>query len=100
MRSDKGSENTLIESLQVSLRWKHKDRRAGEQSFFQGKSVRNQRIDAFWSQMRKHSMDFYIQLFKCMQHKNLFDGSKLHVKCLQYCFGPMIKRDFKATQQL
>ena len=100
MRSDKGTENTLIESLQVCLRLKHNDKYAGKKSFFQGKSVRNQRIESFWSQMRKHSMDFYIQLFKSMQEKNLFDGSKLHVKCMQYCFGPLIKRDLTAKQKL
>jgi len=48
MRSDKGSENSLICKLQVSLRLSHDDEDAGENSFKQGKSTRNQRIEAYW----------------------------------------------------
>lgn len=100
LRSDKGSENVLIGSLQVCLRKKHVDKLAGEKSYITGKSVRNQRIESFWGRMRQHSMDFYIQFFKCMQSKNLFDGSRLHILCLQYCFAFLIKQDLKLTKDL
>ncbi|XP_051157073.1 uncharacterized protein LOC127279030 [Leptopilina boulardi] len=100
MRSDKGSENTLMESLQICLRSKDDDQFSGEKSFIKGKSVHNQRIESYWGQMRRHSADFYIQFFKCMVEKNLFDGSKLHKMCLQYCFGPMITKDLEMTKTL
>lgn len=86
LRSDKGSENGLIGLLQIAFRSGHKDKLAGDTSFIQGKSVRNQRIESFWGRMRQHSMDYYIQFFKCMYQQNVFDGSALHVKCLQFCF--------------
>ena len=91
IRSDKGVENSLIESLQICLRRNHTDKWAGEKSFIKGKSTRNQRIESYWGRMRQHSVDFYIQFFKAMREKNLFNDSNLHIKCLQYCFGPLIK---------
>lgn len=100
IRSDKGSENTLIGTLQTCLRMVHDDKLQGEASFIQGRIVRNQRIEAYWGQMRRHSGDFYIQFFKCMQERNLFDGSDLHIKCLQYCFGPLIQSDLHSTKTL
>ena len=100
IRSDKGSENALIESLQIGLRTSHSDKFAGEKSYIKGRSVKNQRIESYWGQMRRHTVDYYIQFFKCMAERNLFDGSSLHTKCLQYCFGPLIKYDIKCTMQL
>lgn len=35
-----------------------------------------------------------------MSQKNIFNGSMLHVKCLQYCFGPLIKADLKTCMEL
>ena len=101
IRSDKGSENTLVESLQISLRTEyHQDNLAGEKSYIKGKSVHNQRIESFWGQMRRHSVDFFIQFFKSMTEKGLFDGSDLHKKCLQFCFAPLIKAELNSTKIL
>ena len=100
IRSDKGTENSLLGLLQICLRYRHSDENAGEKSYIQGKSTRNQRIESFWGRMRQHSADFFIQLFKCMQEKNLFQGTKLHIQCLQYCFGPLIRYELNAIREL
>ena len=50
--------------------------------------------------MRKHSADFYIQLFKKLQQTNQFNGCTIHVKCLQYCFGWLIENDLNWTRIL
>lgn len=100
IRCDKGSENSLIGELQTCMRKIHTDKFAGEKSFIQGKSVKNQRIESYWGRMRQHTVDFYIQLFKCMQEKGLFDGSSLHIKCLQLCFGPLLKYDLQNNKKL
>ncbi|CAG5103023.1 Protein of unknown function, partial [Cotesia congregata] len=63
-------------------------------------SVKNQRIESYWGRMRQHTVDFYIQFFKCMQEKGLFDGSNLHIKCLQFCFGPLIRHDLNTNRKL
>lgn len=100
VRSDRGSENGLIGELQTGLRQIHTDKFAGKKSFIQGKSVKNQRIESYWGRMRQHTVDFYIQFFKCMQEKRLFDGSNLHIKCLQFCFGPLLKHDLNNNKKL
>ncbi|CAD6232784.1 GSCOCG00012237001-RA-CDS [Cotesia congregata] len=100
IRSDKGSENGLIGELQIFLQKNHTDNLAGDKSFIQGKSVKNQRIESYWGRMRQHTVDFYIQFFKCMQEKGLFDGSNLHIKCLQFCFGPLIRHDLNTNRKL
>lgn len=99
VRSDKGTENCYIESLQVALRSNHQDKWSGSKSFVIGKSTANQRIESYWGQMRKYTVDFYIQVFKSMHEEHLFDYSDLHIKCLQYCFGPLIIYDLKMTEQ-
>ena len=35
-----------------------------------------------------------------MVERNLFDGRSLYIKCLQYCFGPLLKYDVKCVKQL
>lgn len=92
--------DNYFNSSQICLRKDHGDKLSGDNSYIKGRSVRNQRIESYWGQLRKHTADFYIQLFKSMQQKNIFDGSSLHIKCLQYCFGPMIKADLKSAMEL
>uniref|UniRef100_A0ABD2XPS9 Integrase core domain-containing protein n=1 Tax=Trichogramma kaykai TaxID=54128 RepID=A0ABD2XPS9_9HYME len=48
VRSDKGTENTLIELIQIALRFHDKDSRAGYGSFLKGKSTANERIEKYW----------------------------------------------------
>ncbi|KAJ8669224.1 hypothetical protein QAD02_000483 [Eretmocerus hayati] len=99
-RCDNGGENTLIGSLQICLRSKHDDKMAGPKSYVTGKSTHNQRIESFWGQLRKHSMDYYMQLFRCMEERGLLDGSDMHKKCMQFCFGPLIKKDLEESKSL
>lgn len=51
VRSDAGTENNIVETLQIALRYSQNDEFAGENSFLRGKSVHNQRIEAFWSKL-------------------------------------------------
>lgn len=100
IRADKGTENGVISELQMALRLSHNDQLSEARSFIQVKSVHNVKIQSFWGELRQHSMDFYIQLFKTMVEQNLFDGSVLHIKCLQFCFGALIKYDLEMTKKL
>lgn len=96
IRSDCGTENCLIESLQQSFRYHHTDKLSGFNSFIKGKSTSNQRIECFWSQLRRQSLDYWICLFKDMRERNIFnDANIIHVECLRYCFGPLIKLDLE-----
>lgn len=98
VRCDAGTENCLIESLQTCLRSQNTDKNSGLKSFICGKSTANQRIESYWGRMRNYSMYFYIQLFKVMQEEGLYNGSSIHRKCLQFCFGPLMKHDLDMTK--
>ena len=53
IRSDDGTENSITESIQISLRTSHSDEYQGLGSFLIGPSTANQRIESLWSQFRK-----------------------------------------------
>lgn len=53
MRCDKGTENTVIGVLQQYFRCHDDDEVAGSKSFFQCKSSKTQRIEAWWSKLRE-----------------------------------------------
>lgn len=57
LRGDMGTENRGTAAIQRYLRHNGGDRWAGEKSFLYGKSVSNQRIEAWWGQLRKGSSD-------------------------------------------
>ena len=50
---DRGTGNVFIAGSQRFLRRNHKDDLAGHLSFLFGKSIANQRIEAFWFQFRR-----------------------------------------------
>ena len=57
-----------------------------------GKSVSNQRIEAWWGQLRKNSTDWWINHFKSLRDGGLYsDGDVLHVECLKFCYMPVIR---------
>ncbi|XP_074109299.1 uncharacterized protein LOC141534056 [Cotesia typhae] len=96
IRSDCGTENCIVEALQQTLRFHHDDNLAGWKSFIKGKSTSNQRIESYWSQLRRHGLDFWINLFKDLRERGLYnDSSILHVECLRFCFGHLIRAELK-----
>lgn len=100
MRTDRGTEATLMEDFHMALRSKHNDEFAGIKSFLRGKSTRNQRIESYWRQFRQHMGDFYIQMFKKMEENRLFEvENPLHVTCLRYCFGNLIQEDMELSRK-
>ena len=62
--ADRGTENVSIASSQIFLRRNHSDNSYRYQSFQFGKSILNQRIESFWSQLRRSCADWWICFFK------------------------------------
>ena len=50
IRSDDGTENFIMEAIQIALRSAQSDEHAGVNSFMVGTSPVNHRIESFWSQ--------------------------------------------------
>ncbi|XP_048588204.1 uncharacterized protein LOC116615414 isoform X1 [Nematostella vectensis] len=91
IRADNGTENVNIEVMQVFLHFGLNDE-AAVNNFQYGTSVANQRIEAWWSQLRKSNSDFWITYFKDLRDRGLFDDNDL-VQCssLKFCYQGLIQ---------
>ena len=94
IRSDYGTENTCVSGIQRFFRQDSTDAFAANKSFMNGKSVFNQRIEAWWCQLRKGCADWWMQYFKELQDCGLFcNGENVQVECLRFCFMVLIQAE-------
>jgi len=63
IRADLGVEYALMAPSQIFFRENHEDIRAGVLSWRYGPSTTNQRIEAWWSLLRKVKSQYWIELF-------------------------------------
>lgn len=92
IRADRGTENTNIASIQVLLRQNDADDFAAEKSFVYGRSVSNQRIEAWWSFLKRHATNWWINVFKDMRDSGIYDECNIiHRECIQFCFMSLIR---------
>lgn len=96
VHTDYGTENVKVAGIQRFLRRHGTDSFAGANSFMYGKSVSNQRIEAWWGQLRKNSTDWWINHFKSLRDGGLYsDGDVLHVECLKFCYMLVIRAELQ-----
>lgn len=89
IRVDAGTENGGIKDIQESLMGQGRN---GEQrTWLQGKSTLNQRIESFWSHLRKESLEFWICLFHDMKEQGEFTGDFVDESLLRFCFMGLIQ---------
>ena len=101
LRSDCGTENCYVAAIQRFFREGHGDPLAGDHSFMYGRSVSNQRIEAWWSMLRKMDTDFWISYFKDLREIGLYnDDNIIHVNCLKFCFMPLIREELFRCAEL
>lgn len=101
MRSDCGTENCYVAAIQRFFRDGHEDQFGGDNSFMSGRSVSNQRIEAWWSMLRKIDTDFWISYFKDLRETGLYnDGNIIHVNCLKFCFMPLLQEEVSRCAEL
>lgn len=91
LRSDLGTENVTVERFQKALHDLFHETNSRRPPFLYGKSTHNQRIEAWWSILRKHSAQFWMNLFQMLRDDNLFDGTFLDKSLIQYCFMDLIQ---------
>ncbi|EDO47548.1 predicted protein [Nematostella vectensis] len=58
-------------------------------------SPRNQRIECWWSFLRKNWSTWWMNLFKDMIEKAVHTADKLHLECLWFCFAELLQNDLK-----
>ena len=74
---------------------------AGEKSFIYGRSVSNQRIEAWWGQLRRGGMDWWITFFKDLRDNGLFFGDNIfHVESIRFCFMFIIQEELNKAAKL
>ena len=94
MRGDRGTENSHVAGIQRFLRRNSCDAFSGNDSFMYGRSVSNQRIEAWWSFLRKSETDWWIKFFKDLRDSGQFsDANPLQVDCIRFCFTPLIQAE-------
>ena len=67
VRADAGTENVYVAGMQRFSRSRCEDAFSGDKSFLYGKSVSNQRIEAWWSFLKKTNASWWIDFFKDMR---------------------------------
>eukprot|EP00731_Ephydatia_muelleri_P030947 Em0022g461a len=94
VRSDCGTENVLIATCQMALRHKHDDQFAGDNSFIFGSSVRNTRIESWWSRLRSFRSDWWIDLFKTLVAEGYYNPDvPLLRHVAAYIFAPLLRKE-------
>ena len=100
VRGDRGTENVNICALQHFFRRDGTDPMAGEKSFLYGRSVSNQRIEAWWSFLRKNATDWWINFFKDLRDVGVYCADDpLHEECLRFSFMPLIQEELNRVAQ-
>ncbi|XP_071797832.1 uncharacterized protein [Asterias amurensis] len=101
IRTDRGTENTLIEDIQIAFRYHDGDEHSGLKSFMYGKSTSNQRIERWWGSMRTGSMNYWLNTFKDMVDTGAYDNScPLQKECIRFCFTRLLRSELHRTARL
>ncbi|XP_028409540.1 uncharacterized protein LOC114532161 [Dendronephthya gigantea] len=92
VRSDYGTENVHIAAMQRFFRSSANDSFSGDKSFMYGKSTSNQRIEAWWSQLRRAGANWWINYFKDLRDTGVYrEGQIIDEECLKFCYYNIIK---------
>ena len=101
VRADCGTENSHVAGIQRFLRNNSDDSFRAEKSFIYGRSVSNQRIEAWWSQLRRGCTDWWIEYFKELQESGCYcDSNVLHVECLRFCYMDLLRDELYRAARL
>ena len=96
IRSDDGTENSIIEPIQIFLRSAHDDEFARIGNFLKGTSPANQQIESLWSQLAKDRPMWWSQFFAELSSLGFIDGSRPIVqKCLRFCFMRLLREELE-----
>jgi hypothetical protein len=94
IRADCGTENTLLSFLQPLLRRSHNDTMAGIKSFMFRRSTSNQRIEAWWSYLRRQGIHWWINKLKDLRDTGKFNAlNPIHIECVRFCLMDILQAE-------
>lgn len=93
VRADMGTENGIVEQVQTHLRecQINQEEHYKLPPFLYGTSPANQRIEAWWSILRKHHAQFWMNIFHKLKDDGLFSETFLDKALIQFCFLKIIQ---------
>lgn len=94
VRGDFGTENGHVRDFQRFLR---RNVQQEYNSYMEGASTANQRIESWWGFLRKECMEFFISLFVDLKDRGLFDGGFLDKNLIRFCFLGIIQVSVNLT---
>ena len=99
LRTDCGTENGVMASMQCYLRIPGNDDQAGLSAHVYGSSHSNQRIERWWSFLRHDRSTWWINFFKDLVERNVVDtSSEISMECLWFCFKNILQADLDSVK--
>ena len=87
--------------MQKFFRHNDEDGLAGNKSIIQGKSTANQRIEAFWSNLKKGAGGWWVNFFKDLRDFGIYRDHDLpHRECLKLCFMKVLRQELFSVASL
>ncbi len=94
VRTDNGTENVIVAGIQCYFRCNGNDENAGVKAHKYGSSPANQRIEAWWSYLRRHRTNWWMNFFKDMIDRDVLNtANSLHMECLWFCFSDLLQKE-------
>lgn len=100
LRTDNGTENVIMAAIQAYFRSGGEDSFAGVKAHRYGSSPANQRIECWWSFLRKNRSNWWINFFKdLVEEGHLNTANDMQKECLWYCFSQLLQQDLNFVKQ-
>ncbi|KAK2548520.1 hypothetical protein P5673_031305 [Acropora cervicornis] len=100
IRGDQGTQNVNVAAIQRFFPYDDQDDFAGEKSFLYGRSVSNQRIEAWLGFLRRSDTEWWINFFQDLKDQGLYNETDLfQVECLLFCFMPVLQDELRRVVQ-
>ena len=94
LRTDPGTENVVMATMQCLLRANGNDEFTGEKAHRYGPSTGNQRVECWWSHLKKFRTTWWINLVKDRVDIGVFlPGNIYHNECIWFCFNELLQHD-------
>ena len=96
LRTDCGTENSIVADAQWFF---HRDNENTLPHIY-GSSHNNQRIEAWWAQLRRAVTDNWITFFKGLVEQGLFNcGNNTHIACARFCFRRVLQNSLDSFKE-
>lgn len=98
LKADNGTEHSTIEPLHIALRSLDTDEDTALSSFSYTTSPQNQRIEAYWSILKKDKIGWWKHFFEDLTDLDMFTNSPILKDCIRFCFLPLIRSDLNSIK--